>query len=126
MGWSTPVVAPPDGAMGDYMASLEKLARRPESTYFPGHGGAVHHAHRFVGHYIRHRKAREAAILRELAAGASDIPALVDAIYVDLDRRLIGAAGLSVLAHLEDLLARGLVASDGPASIVGRYRLTGD
>jgi glyoxylase-like metal-dependent hydrolase (beta-lactamase superfamily II) len=38
MAWSTPVVAPPDGSMGDYMASLQKLAKRSEPVYFPGMG----------------------------------------------------------------------------------------
>jgi glyoxylase-like metal-dependent hydrolase (beta-lactamase superfamily II) len=125
MAWATPVVAPPDGAMGDYMASLYKLAERPERTYFPGHGGAVRDAPRFVQHYIRHRQAREAAILRRLAKGAADIPTIVRAVYIGLDPRLVGAAGLSVLAHLEDLLARGLVAADGEASIQAVYRLVG-
>ncbi len=123
MAWSTPVVAPPDGAMSDYMASLEKLARRPETTYFPGHGGAVRDAPRFVEHYIRHRKGREQSILRRLAEGEADIPTLVQAIYAGLDPRLTKAAGLSVLAHLEDLAARRMVATDGPPSIEGRYRL---
>jgi glyoxylase-like metal-dependent hydrolase (beta-lactamase superfamily II) len=125
MAWSTPVVAPPDGAMGDYMASLQKLAARAETTYFPGHGGAVRDAPRFVQYYIRHRQAREASILRRLAKGAADIPTIVRAIYIGLDPRLVGAAGLSVLAHLEDLLARGLVATDGEPSIRGVYRLVG-
>jgi glyoxylase-like metal-dependent hydrolase (beta-lactamase superfamily II) len=122
MAWSTPVVAPPDGAMGDYMASLQKLAKRREPLYFPGHGPAVHNAQRFVAAYILHRKAREAAILNRLDRGESDIPALVEAIYLNLDPRLIRAAGMSVLAHLEELVARGAVATDGPASIAGRYR----
>ena len=122
MAWSTPVVAPPDGAMGDYMASLRKLQKRRETVYFPGHGGLVREAPRFIGHYIRHREAREAAILKRLAGGAADIPELVRAIYVGLDSRLVGAAGLSVFAHLEDLMGRGLVATDGPASISGTYR----
>ena len=122
MAWSTPVVAPPDGAMSDYMASLEKLARRAETLYFPGHGGAVRDAPRFVHQYIHHRRAREAAIIAQLDAGEADIPALVGAIYVGLDPRLTKAAGLSVLAHLEDLTARGLVATEGAPSIVGRYR----
>jgi glyoxylase-like metal-dependent hydrolase (beta-lactamase superfamily II) len=122
MAWSTPVVAPPDGAMSDYMASLKKLARRPETLYFPGHGGAVRDAPAFVQYYIRHRREREAAILRQLAHGEADIPALVAAIYVGLDPRLTRAAGLSVLAHLEDLTARGLVATAGAPSIDGRYR----
>jgi len=123
MAWSTPVVAPPDGSMGDYMASLQKLAKRAEPTYFPGHGPAVRNAPRFVAAYILHRKAREASILNRLQKGESDIPSLVAGIYANLDPRLTKAAGMSVLAHLEDLVARGAVATQGPPSIAGRYRL---
>jgi glyoxylase-like metal-dependent hydrolase (beta-lactamase superfamily II) len=123
MAWSTPVVAPPDGAMSDYMDSLQKLARRSEPVYLPGHGGAVRNAPRFVAHYIRHRQAREASILHRLAKGEADIPTLVRAIYIGLDPRLVKAAGLSVLAHLEDLVTRGLVVTEGEPSIAGRYRL---
>jgi glyoxylase-like metal-dependent hydrolase (beta-lactamase superfamily II) len=123
MAWSTPVVAPPDGSMSDYMASLAKLARRPETIYFPGHGGAVTDAPRLVGQYIRHRKLRETTILHRLGKGQADIPTLVRAIYIGLDPRLMRAAGLSVLAHLEDLVARGLVATSGAPSIEGIYRL---
>jgi glyoxylase-like metal-dependent hydrolase (beta-lactamase superfamily II) len=125
MAWSTPVVAPPDGAMGDYMTSLVKLSRRPEQIYFPGHGPAVTNAPRFVAAYIIHRKARESAILRHLAKGETDIPDLVNAIYTGLDARLVKAAGYSVLAHLEDLISRGRVAASGPATITSRYRLVG-
>src|SRR6266852_23811 len=123
MAWSTPVVAPPDGSMSDYMASLDKLARRSEPIYLPGHGGAVRNAPRFVRHYIEHRKGREASILHRLGKGAADIPTLVRAIYIGVDPRLTKAAGLSVLAHLEDLVARGVVATDGPPSIEGVYSL---
>jgi glyoxylase-like metal-dependent hydrolase (beta-lactamase superfamily II) len=124
MAWSTPVVAPPDGAMSDYMASLEKLARRSEPVYLPGHGGVVREAPRFVQHYIRHRQGREAAILRRLARGETDIPAIVRAIYPGLDTRLTRAAGLSVLAHLEDLVTRGLVVTDGQPGLDARYFLS--
>ncbi|MPZ37804.1 MAG: MBL fold metallo-hydrolase [Rhizobiales bacterium] len=123
MAWSTPVVAPPDGSMSDYMASLDKLARRAETTYYPGHGGAVRDAPRYVQQFIRHRRAREAAILDQLKAGETDIPSMVRDIYVGLDPRLTKAAGLSVLAHLEDLVARGKVATDGAPAVGGRYRL---
>ena len=44
MGWATTIVAPPDGAMSDYMASLDKLAKRGEQIYFPGHGPAIRDA----------------------------------------------------------------------------------
>jgi glyoxylase-like metal-dependent hydrolase (beta-lactamase superfamily II) len=124
MAWSTPIVAPPDGAMSDYMASLRKLALRSEPVYLPGHGGAVRDAPRFVRSYILHRKAREASILRQLEKGEADIPAIVRASYIGLDARLIKAAGLSVLAHLEDLVTRGLVVTDGAPAIDRRYRLS--
>ena len=123
MGWSTSIVAPPDGAMSDYMASLDKLTRRGETIYFPGHGPAITDAARFVNYYILHRKAREASILHRLAKGETDIASMVRAIYIGIDPRLTGAAGLSVLAHLEDLVARGLVETDGPPAIDGVYRL---
>jgi glyoxylase-like metal-dependent hydrolase (beta-lactamase superfamily II) len=122
MGWSTSIVAPPDGAMSDYMASLDKLARRSESVYLPGHGDAIRDAPRFVQSYIRHRQGREESILHRLRKGAADIPTLVRAIYIGLDPRLTRAAGLSVLAHLEDMVARGLVATEGVPSVEGIYR----
>jgi glyoxylase-like metal-dependent hydrolase (beta-lactamase superfamily II) len=123
MGWSTSIVAPPDGSMRDYMASLDRLAARPETVYLPGHGDVIRNAPDFVARYIAHRRGREASILRRLGKGESDVPGLVRAIYIALDPRLSGAAALSTLAHLEDLTARGLVATDGAPSISGRYRL---
>ncbi len=123
MGWATSIVAPPDGAMSDYMASLDKLARRGEDLYFSGHGPAIPDARRFVNYYILHRKAREASILHRLGKGAADIPSIVRAIYIGIDPRLTGAAGLSVLAHMEDLVTRGLVETDGAPAIDGIYRL---
>ena len=125
MGWATTIVAPPDGAMSDYMASLDKLTKRSETLYLPGHGPAIPDALRFVNYYILHRKAREASILHRLGKGEADIPSIVRAIYIGLDPRLTGAAGMSVLAHMEDLVARGAVATDGEPAIDGTYRLAG-
>jgi glyoxylase-like metal-dependent hydrolase (beta-lactamase superfamily II) len=124
MAWATSIVAPPDGAMSDYMASLNKLAKRSETIYLPGHGPAITDAPRFVSYYILHRKAREASILHRLGKGETDIPTIVRAIYIGIDPRLTGAAGLSVLAHLEDLVARGMVETDGQPAVDGIYRLT--
>ncbi len=123
MGWATSIVAPPDGAMSDYMASLHKLSKRKEQTYFPGHGPVINDASRFVHYYILHRKAREDSILHRLGKGATDIPTIVRASYIGIDPRLVNAAGLSVLAHLEDLVTRGVVATDGPPAVDGIYRL---
>jgi glyoxylase-like metal-dependent hydrolase (beta-lactamase superfamily II) len=123
MGWSTTIVAPPDGAMTDYMDSLGKLAKRTEQVYLPGHGGAIREATRFVAGLTLHRKAREASILHRLGKGETDIGTIVRAVYIGLDPRLTNAAGFSVLAHMEDLVARGEVATDGMPSINGVYRL---
>jgi glyoxylase-like metal-dependent hydrolase (beta-lactamase superfamily II) len=124
MAWSTSVVAPPDGSMSDYMRSLHRLAARPETTYLPGHGDLIRNAGDFVAHYIRHRLAREASILRRLSEGEVDIAGIVRSVYAGIDPRLAGAAGLSTLAHLEDLVARGRVTTDGGAPTLGsRYRL---
>ncbi len=123
MAWSTTIVAPPDGAMSDYMASLRKLAARSERLYLPGHGAPVREAPRYVRFLIEHRRGREASILYRLGKGAADIPTIVKAVYIGLDPRLNGAAALSTLAHLEDLVARGVVATDGPPAIGGTYRL---
>jgi glyoxylase-like metal-dependent hydrolase (beta-lactamase superfamily II) len=123
MAWATTIVAPPDGAMVDYMASLNKLAKRSEQFYFPGHGPAIKEATRFVNYLILHRRAREDSILYRLGKGETDIPSIVRASYIGIDPRLIGAAGMSVLAHLEDLVTRGLVETEGPPSIAGTYRL---
>jgi glyoxylase-like metal-dependent hydrolase (beta-lactamase superfamily II) len=123
MGWSTSIVAPPDGSMRDYMNSLEKLRARGEDVYLPGHGPAVRDARRFVRHFVQHRKAREAGILRRLGQEPTDIPTIVSAVYAGLDPRLTAAAGLSVLAHIEDLVTRGVVATDGEPAIGNRYWL---
>ncbi len=123
MGWSTSIVAPPDGSMVDYMASLERLAARDEDLYFSGHGPEILQGPRYARFLIRHRQAREGSILHRLAKGEADIPTLVRAIYIGIDPRLTGAAGYSVLAHLEDLVARGIVATDGDPVIGGSYRL---
>ncbi len=123
MGWSTSIVAPPDGSMIDYMASLERLTQRREDLYFSGHGPEILEGPRYVRFLIRHRKARESSILHRLAKGEADIPTMVRAIYIGIDPRLTTAAGYSVLAHLEDLVARGVVATDGDPVITGMYRL---
>jgi glyoxylase-like metal-dependent hydrolase (beta-lactamase superfamily II) len=123
MGWSTTVVAPPDGSMADYMRALQRLLDRPERRYFPGHGGPVADAHGYVRGLIAHRRMRERAILERLAAGDRGIAEITRAIYRDIPPALHGAAALSVLAHLEDLVERGRVATDGPPSLQATYRL---
>jgi glyoxylase-like metal-dependent hydrolase (beta-lactamase superfamily II) len=121
MAWATSIVAPPDGAMADYMDSLDRLLARPETFYLAGHGGPVTKAHEFVRALRAHRKMRETAILTRVRAGDRTIRQIVSVIYKDTDPRLHGAAALSVLAHMEDLVASGRIVSSGPASLEGEY-----
>ncbi|WFS01548.1 MBL fold metallo-hydrolase [Rhizobium tumorigenes] len=122
MAWATSVVAPPDGAMADYMASLERLLSRDDKIFFPGHGGPVREPASFMRGLRTHRRMRERAIHERIKAGDRLISDMVRAIYRDTDVRLHGAAALSVLAHLEDLVEKGMVATDGPPSLLGTYR----
>ncbi len=122
MAWATSVVAPPDGAMADYMASLERLLSRDDKIFFPGHGGPVREPASFMRGLRTHRRMRERAIHERIKAGDRLISDMVRAIYRDTDVRLHGAAALSVLAHLEDLVEKGVVATDGPPSLLGTYR----
>ncbi|MEM9999836.1 MAG: MBL fold metallo-hydrolase [Pseudomonadota bacterium] len=121
MAWATSIVAPPDGAMSDYMASLDRLEGRGHRKYLPGHGGPVDEPDLFLRGLRTHRKMRERAVLDRVQKGDTDIAHMVAAIYQDTDPRLHGAAALSVLAHLEDLVARKLVVTDGPAALYGTY-----
>ncbi|MEI4482137.1 MULTISPECIES: MBL fold metallo-hydrolase [unclassified Phyllobacterium] len=121
MAWSTSIVAPPDGSMSDYMASLDVMLELDSRVYLPGHGGAVTKPKAFVRGLRGHRKMRERAILERVRAGDRTIAAMVKAIYRDTDPRLHGAAALSVLAHLEDMVTRGLVQTEGNPAIDGVY-----
>lgn len=113
MGWSTSVVAPPDGDMTAYMASLERLLARDDRVYYPAHGPEVTNPQRLTRGMIGHRKQREGQILRLLDQQVGAIPDMVARMYVGLDPMLTGAAGRSVLAHLIDLNQRGLVRAEG-------------
>jgi glyoxylase-like metal-dependent hydrolase (beta-lactamase superfamily II) len=124
MGWSTSVVAPPDGDMADYLASLRKLLARDDAVYWPAHGGAIRAPKRVVADYLAHREERETEILSALRHGVLTIPDLVRRIYVGLDPRLTAAAGLSVFAHLVQLTREGRVGADGEPNLRARYHLT--
>ena len=91
------------------MASLSKLHDRDDRVYYPAHGPAVTKPRQLVRGMLGHRRQRERQILRELEKGTAVIPVMVRHMYKGLDPRLTGAAGRSVLAHLLDLEARGIV-----------------
>lgn len=113
MGWSTSVVAPPDGDIGQYIASLEKLLTRAETIFYPTHGSPIPDAKDWVRQLIDHRRRREAQILEALEAGEARAGDLVPRLYPDLSPALYKAAAQQVLAHLRHLGERGAVTRDG-------------
>jgi glyoxylase-like metal-dependent hydrolase (beta-lactamase superfamily II) len=125
MGWNTSVVAPPDGRMSDYNSSLEKLqARTGDTVYFPGHGGRVEQPQRVAKAYLIHRRMREQAILDAIRGGAKRIEQVVARVYDGLDPRLVSAAAMSVLAHVEHLEERGLLVPATPLSMTSELAAT--
>ena len=109
MGWSTTVVAPPDGDMIAYMSSLDAVIARGFSTIWPTHGAPITEPEPFLQAYRAHRLDREAQILGQLSAGARRISDMVPILYAAVDSRLWPAAGLSVWAHLIALERAGRV-----------------
>lgn len=124
MAWSTSIVAPPDGSMADYMASLEMLMGRQDAVYWPGHGGVLEDPAPFLTGLKAHRQDREKALLDRLAAGDETIGDMVRIVYRDVDKSLHGAAALSMFAQIEFLCERGLVGcQDEVPSLTARYKL---
>ncbi|MEO0635717.1 MAG: MBL fold metallo-hydrolase [Pseudomonadota bacterium] len=107
MGWNTTIIAPFDGHMGHYIESLDRLLERPESTYFPGHGGRVENAHTLVRAIRHHRIMRERAILAQARKGNPDPHGIAAILYPNIAPNLIGAAALNVQAHLDYLVETG-------------------
>lgn len=124
MGWSTTVVAPPDGNMGDYLASLDRVIARGFSTLWPTHGAPITDPAPFLAAYRAHRLERERQILDRMAAGDRTIAAMVPVLYSAVDRRLWPAASLSVLAHLIKLVDDGHVSADPGATLDAIYAPT--
>ena len=123
MGWSTTVISPPDGDMGDYLKSLEKVRDRDFDTLWPTHGPPVRQVRPFVEAYIDHRRGREAQILAQLAKGPASIKAMVPIMYADVDARLHPAACHSVLAHMLQLVKEGRVLCAADPSVDSVYAL---
>jgi endoribonuclease LACTB2 len=110
VGFGTVVIAPPEGDMNDYLASLRRYLELPRLTaLMPGHGPVIADARGRIEEYIAHRRDREEQILIAMRTGASAIPQIVHAVYADLPEANRQLAELSVLAHLEKLEGEGRV-----------------
>ena len=112
MGWATTLISPPDGDLGSFMNSLEKLSDREEMIYYPGHGKPLKEPGKMVLAQIKHRRDREEQILNSVSKISRTPAEIVDDVYVDLNPMLKAAAVRNVLAHLIDLYQRDQVYTD--------------
>lgn len=127
MEGSTVVVAPPDGDMAEYLASLRRIAalRPPLAAIAPGHGLVIDDPAGAVAGYLAHRQDREDAIVAALgAAGEARPREIVAAVYTDVRPELHPVARYSVWAHLRKLAAEGRAGASDPADVDGLWRLT--
>ena len=123
MGWSTSIISPPDGDMLAYMKSLELLLDRDDDRYWPTHGPAIDDPKPHVRAFIEHRRERERQILECVGKGVSNISDMVPLMYTETPEFMYPAAGRSVLAAVECLVARGDLATDTAVSLNAAYRL---
>jgi len=123
MGWSTTVVSPPDGDMGDYMNSLRMVAGRHDDVAIPTHGSPIRNPGRFVGDLVDHRLERERQVLDAVRRGSSTIPAIVTELYREVRVELHRPAGSSVLGHLVKLVDEGEIAVESVDGAPPRPRL---
>lgn len=123
MGWSTSIVSPPDGNMGDYMRSLQRLLARDDDVYWPCHGGPIYRPQEFVRAFIAHREAREQQVLECLRDGPKTIQTMLPTIYPDLALALYPAAHRSILATINYLVEKGEVCAHSEIQANAQYRL---
>ncbi|MEQ1768783.1 MAG: MBL fold metallo-hydrolase [Devosia sp.] len=106
MGWNSTLVAPPDGEMAAYLASLERVIAAPNMHYLPAHGGPVENGPAYARAMLAHRQLRNAQIIGAVEHGARSMGALMRIIYPTLPPVLRFAAQMTIGAHIEYLAAR--------------------
>lgn len=121
MGWSTSIVAPPDGDMAAYMQSLDRLAGLEARILWPGHGDPVTDPAARIRDLADHRRARARAILAVLQTGPATPREVAVAIYTETPPTLLGAAALNVFAHLIEMTETNLAESQGPIRFDARF-----
>lgn len=112
LGTGTTIVAPPDGDMTAYLASLRRLLGLDLAVIFPGHGSPIERPYEKIHEYIEHRMMRERQIVASLEAGIDRVPEIVARLYADVHPALHPAAALTVRAHLAKLVTEGVLVSE--------------
>ena len=101
MGWSTTVVVPPLGHLGEYMQSLNVLEACEATLMLPSHGEPVENPNGRIREVREHRMMRHEQVANCVIEGLKCPEKIVEKLYVDLTPRLIEAAKGCVMAHIE-------------------------
>ena len=113
MGWSTTVIVPPDGDLGQYLASLQLVLDRDDDVLWPTHGPPITDPQALVRSYVAHRQDRTDQIVAVLADGPAGLTDIVPRVYRDVDKTLWLPAAMSTHAHLLHLVEEGRVRVEG-------------
>ena len=100
-GVGTVVISAPEGHMGRYFQSLERVIQLDPGIIMPSHGLAMGTTYRLRA-TLKHRKKREAQIWDLLQRGL-DEAAMLPQIYAGLDERLFPYAMANIRSHLQKL-----------------------
>jgi glyoxylase-like metal-dependent hydrolase (beta-lactamase superfamily II)/8-oxo-dGTP pyrophosphatase MutT (NUDIX family) len=106
---SSIIIAPPEGDLAQYLASLKRLRDLPTRLLLPAHGSASARAAHLLDEAIAHRLAREQQLLDALSTGIRTLPQLTQELYRGLPAKLLPLAELQVRAGLEKLQREGRV-----------------
>jgi len=123
MGWASSMVSPPDGDLGAFRRSCDKLLARSETIYLPGHGEKIEDGPSRIRWLLTHRNERELQILNALDKKPDSAEGIAKRVYKDVDPQLVPAATRNVLAHLFDLVERKRVVALGPLQLHTKYSL---
>lgn len=103
MGWSSTLVAAPDGDLDAYLASLETISVLPHRLYLPGHGGEIEDGPAMARALLAHREARNEQIVAAIMGGASRLETLMEKIYPHIGALQARLARRTLMTHLEAL-----------------------
>jgi len=125
MGWSTTVIVPPDGDLGQYLASLQLVLDRDDDVLWPTHGPPITDPQALVRSYVAHRQDRTDQIVAVLADGPAGLTDIVPRVYRDVAKTLWLPAAMSTHAHLLHLVEEGRVrvVGGGEPRRTARYEL---
>ncbi len=121
MGWASSLISPPDGDLGQFMASCRRLLARRDRIFYPAHGAPVTAPRARLDELIAHREMRARQIAEILDQGPASAGELAARLYADTPAPLLPAATRNVLAHLIELVRQGRARCTQPLAPDSRF-----